>query len=290
MRPLVKSGQPAFAALTKLRPTTGDHAAAWIKQKFEEYYKRPELTYTYRNKAAWSLRQLDDKFTFLDRNMTIIDLGCFPGGWSQVAVERTQVTSSSSRVIGVDKVAMDFLEDHIFVQGDVAKESTLAKLHSELRGLKADVVLSDLALPNLGLKIEDHLASAQCCLYAAKVMERTLRLGGWFVVKMYYGSESARYRMYLDTRFETVRTFRPPSSRHVMRENFYVCRGFLGRPAISEEVQTKGTFSDRLEGFDKWSAEYKEHVRDNFADSSGFSEESTAATHDDEGSAWRGGS
>ncbi len=50
---------------------------------------------------------MDDKFSFLKPDTVVIDLGCFSGGWSQVAVERTYASSSSSKVIGVDRVKME---------------------------------------------------------------------------------------------------------------------------------------------------------------------------------------
>lgn len=244
----------SIAAVTKVRPGTGDQAAAWIKKNMEDYYARPRRDTEYRSMAAWSLRQMDDKFSFLKPDTVVVDLGCFSGGWSQVAVERTYASSSSSKVIGIDKVKMDSLDYHCFIQGDVAEKETLTRLHSALGDRRADVVLSDLAPRSVGLKQEDHLGSAECCLWASNIMEKTLLVGGWFVVKMLYGNESERFKLYLHTRFQTVRTIRPPSSRSVYREMFYICRGFMGISAIAEEVQTWGSFSDKDVGIDRWSA------------------------------------
>ncbi|CAK0819184.1 unnamed protein product [Prorocentrum cordatum] len=130
---------------------------------------------------------MDDKFSFLRPDTVVVDLGCFSGGWSQVCVERTLPSSSSSMVIGVDKVRMDPLDGHTFIQGDVAAEDTLQALQAALGDRRADVVLSDLAPALVGLKYEDHMASMQCCLYAARIMEKVLRLGGWFIV---HGAQS----------------------------------------------------------------------------------------------------
>ncbi|OLP92133.1 Ribosomal RNA large subunit methyltransferase E [Symbiodinium microadriaticum] len=86
------------------------------------YFARPTKT-TYRSSAAWALRQMDDRFSILRPDTVVLDLGCFPGGWSEVAVERAQASCSSSRVIGVDSTYMDPLEYHTFIQGDVAKQA-----------------------------------------------------------------------------------------------------------------------------------------------------------------------
>ncbi|CAK9027467.1 unnamed protein product, partial [Durusdinium trenchii] len=167
----------------------------------------------YRSPAAWVLRQLDDRFSLLRPDSVVLDLGCFPGGWSEVAIERSEASSSSSRVIGVDATRMDGLEYHTFLQGDVAHEETLRQILKTLGDRRADLVLSDLAPALVGLKSEDHLNSMQCCLQAARIMERTLKLGGLFVLKFQSGPEMTHLRAYLDSRFDTVRSIRPGAIR-----------------------------------------------------------------------------
>eukprot|EP00930_Biecheleria_cincta_P049960 TRINITY_DN35147_c0_g1_i1.p1 TRINITY_DN35147_c0_g1~~TRINITY_DN35147_c0_g1_i1.p1 ORF type:complete len:282 (-),score=34.36 TRINITY_DN35147_c0_g1_i1:51-896(-) len=244
---------PGLAAIPNVRPQQGKAAAAWIKASLDKYYERPKGERVYRSQAAWSLRQLDDRFSFLRPDTVVLDLGCFSGGWSEVAVERAHVASSSSRVIGVDRTKMDPIHNHIFIQGDVAKDETLERILETLGDRRADVVLSDLAAPMVGLRPEDHLNSMECCLHAGKIMERTLRLGGWFIVKLLIGPEQVHWRTYLDSRFQIVRSIKPPASRHSQGEMFCVCRGFLGRPAISSEM--KGRNVHKHEGVDRWDGE-----------------------------------
>merc|ERR1711879_1138028 len=95
------------------------------------------------------------------------------------------------------------------------------------------------------------MGSVECCLHAARVMESTLCLGGWFIVKHIGGGEVDRWRTYLSSRFKTVRSIRPKASKWVRLESFCICRGFLGRHPISEEVLRPNT-STRYEGFDLW--------------------------------------
>lgn len=75
----------------------------------------------YRSRSAFKLKQLDDEYLFLRRDRVVLDLGCYPGGWCQVAAKRCLVeghettdqpddgssTPSTSRVIGVDVAKMD---------------------------------------------------------------------------------------------------------------------------------------------------------------------------------------
>eukprot|EP00933_Yihiella_yeosuensis_P044845 TRINITY_DN4011_c0_g1_i1.p1 TRINITY_DN4011_c0_g1~~TRINITY_DN4011_c0_g1_i1.p1 ORF type:complete len:324 (+),score=30.41 TRINITY_DN4011_c0_g1_i1:96-974(+) len=244
---------PGLAAIPNVRPRTGEEAAAWIKSSLENYYTRSEFEGAYRSGAAWSLRQLDDRFSFFKPDTVVVDLGCFPGGWSQVAGERTYASSSSSAVIGVDTVRMDPLDYHTFIQGDVGDDETLERILEALGDRRADLVLSDLSPPLTGLKPDDHLNSMQCCLNAAKIMERTLRLGGWFIAKMLVGPSQVHWRTYLDSRFQTVRSIKPPASRTSQGEMFCICKGFNGRQPIAGEV--KGRNVGKHEGVDRWDGE-----------------------------------
>jgi len=241
-----------LAMIPSVRPTSGREASAWIKGALADYYSPRPQELKYRSPSAASLRQMDDRFSFLRPDTVVVDLGCFSGGWSQVAVERTYASSSTSRVIGVDLVQMDPIENHTFIQGDVADKQTLQKVLAELGDRRADVVLSDLSPPRVGLKMEDHLGSMQCCLYAAKIMERTLCLGGWFIAKLLMGAEQSNWRTYLDSRFETVRSIRPAGSRRNHGEFYMVCRGFNGRMRIAEEVPRPSEDLLKNEGVDQW--------------------------------------
>ncbi|CAE8637529.1 unnamed protein product, partial [Polarella glacialis] len=244
-----------LAAIPNVRPRTGEEAQAWIKASIDQYYERPQLESKYRSQSAWSLRQLDDRFSFLKPDTVVVDLGCFAGGWSQVAVERTHASSSSSAVIGVDTVRMDPLDYHTFVQGDVAHEDTVERILEALGDRRADVVLSDLSHKLVGLKADDHLESMQSFLHASKIMERTLRLGGWFLVKLLVGPDQVHCRTYLDSRFQTVRSVKPPASRTVHGEMFFMCRGFTGRSPIAAEV--KGRNAYKHEGADRWQPDHR---------------------------------
>lgn len=246
--------------MRNVRPQRGLDAATWIKQSIDQYYASRGDGKHFRSKAAWSLRQIDERFSILREGQLVVDLGCFSGGWSEVALERTGAGAGGlegGRVIGVDRVAMDALPNHTFIHGDVADAVTLQALLRELGARKADVVLSDLSPALVGLKMEDHLGSAEVCLHASNIMEKTLALGGWYVVKMLYGPESGHFRLYLNTRFKAVRSIRPRASKDVYREMFFICRSFIGREAIAEEVSTQGNFGGKYEGVDRWDSQIR---------------------------------
>ncbi len=116
----------------------------------------------------------------------MVDLGCFSGGWSQVALARCV----RGTVIGVDKVRMDPLPNHIFLQGDITEQSTVDAIIRELNGKPVDVVLSDMAPAITGHKLDDHDSAIELSLIASEFVDKVLSPGGWFVIKSFYGPKS----------------------------------------------------------------------------------------------------
>ena len=100
---------------------------------------------------------------------------CLPGVpfLPQVALERTYCDGSSRGVVlGVDKVRMDPLLHHTFIQGDVSHKEILDRCFNVLGDRRADVVLSDMAPKLIGVKQDDHLASAETALFACDFVEQ----------------------------------------------------------------------------------------------------------------------
>ncbi|PHJ25643.1 ribosomal rna large subunit methyltransferase [Cystoisospora suis] len=247
----------------RVRNKKSSHTSEWIKRQITDRYVLKAQECNFRSRAAFKLEQLDDAYLFFRKNQIVVDLGAYPGGWSQVALDRIRAGGGQGKVIAVDPVAMDPLPNHTFIQGSVGQASTLHALLEELGERKADVVLSDMAPACIGVKQDDHLNSAELCLHASDLMEQILKLGGVFVTKMFMGSETNNFKVYLRSRFKKVSSAKPRydttsrlsslsqksrACRPESREMYFVCQGFVGRERISEEVQVKGAFSAK-EGY-----------------------------------------
>lgn len=241
----------------RIRNRHTNHSADWIRRQITDRYVRLAQEQNFRSRAAFKLLQLDDKFLFFRRGQVVLDLGSYPGGWSQVACQRVWTNPSSlecahvALVVGVDKIAMEPMPNHHFILGDIGgdgQDQLLHKIQQLCQHRKADVVLSDMSPACIGIKQDDHLGCADLCLKALDLAEQMLRLGGSFVVKMFMGSQSENYKVLLHSRFTNVKAARPRACRNESREMYFVCRDFIGRPRLSEEVQVKGAFSTR-EGY-----------------------------------------
>src|SRR2546426_8982806 len=108
----------------------------------DAYYRRARAA-GYRARSAYKLSQLDSRFRLLRRGDVVVDLGAWPGGWLQVALE---AVGPDGLVVGLDLVAVDPLPapNLRLVSGDVRDPSTRRTVLGDL-GRPADGVLSDLA-------------------------------------------------------------------------------------------------------------------------------------------------
>jgi len=180
---------------------------------------------------------MDDQFSFLRPNSTVVDLGCFSGGWSQVALARC----IHGTVIGVDKVRMDSLPNHTFIQGDITERETVDAVLRALNGKSVDVVISDMAPAITGHKLDDHDSSIELSLIASEFVDQVLAPNGWFVIKSFYGPKSSEFVLFLKSRFRLVRTVKPRASRSESSEVYYVCAKFKGPgKGIAGEVPIDG--------------------------------------------------
>ena len=190
----------------------------------EDYYKRLAEESGYRSRAAFKLKQIDDKFKILKKGQRVLDLGAAPGSWMQVALERV---GEKGYVLGVDLLPIAGLEQKNAetMLGDLLENETIDKI-KEKAGDGFDTVLADVAPSTIGIKVLDTGLSAQLdatCLYVA---EQTLKKNGSFIVKVLEGKETEKLKQDLKADFKQVKEFKPKASRKGSKETYLIGIGF----------------------------------------------------------------
>lgn len=95
----VVSGKRSLTVRVKTSKYRKKSSNQWLERQLNDPYVAEAKRLGYRSRAAFKLIQLDEKFKFLGRGKTIVDLGCAPGGWTQIAVLRNK---GSGQVVGLD--------------------------------------------------------------------------------------------------------------------------------------------------------------------------------------------
>lgn len=206
----------------------------WLERQLNDPYVARARKDGYRGRAAFKILELDDKFRFLVPGARVVDLGCAPGGWCQVAVERVNAlgTKSGKRVgtvLGVDIQPVEPIagaEIHVL---DFLAVGADEEVKTWLGG-PADVVMSDMAASASGHKQTDHIRIMALCEAAAELAFDVLDQGGTFVAKVLAGGAEAELQSRLKRDFTKVSHVKPPASRSDSSEKFVVATGFRGRP------------------------------------------------------------
>ena len=202
----------------------------WLQRQLNDPYVRRAQLEGFRGRAAFKILELNEKFNFLIPGSKVVDLGCAPGGWSQVAVDLvnaigTKKNAKIGSVIGIDLQEMESLPGATFHQIDFMADDSDLQVKNILEG-KANVVMSDMAASSSGHKKTDHLRIMALCEMAAYFAFDVLEQGGTFVAKVLAGGAESDLQNLLKQKFTKVHNVKPPSSRSDSSEKFVVAIGF----------------------------------------------------------------
>ena len=197
----------------------------WAQEHKRDPYVRRAKREDFRSRAAYKLIQINKRFRVIHQGDAVLDLGCAPGGWSQVA---TRAVGPKGLVVGVDLDDVEPFPGLTFVRGDLASETTQAAARACLLGRRANVVLSDMS-PNIsGTYDLDHVRSMTLARLAVDFGMALLSDGGHLVVKTFEGQYSADLVARLRTRFGRVKRHRPEATRKSSSEVYVVALGHDG--------------------------------------------------------------
>ncbi|GAA0544379.1 23S rRNA (uridine2552-2'-O)-methyltransferase [Rhizomicrobium palustre] len=197
----------------------------WLERQLNDPYVAQAKQKGYRSRAAFKLKELDEKFRLLRRGGRILDLGAAPGGWSQVARERV---GDDGKVVGADILEMEPIPGVEFLHLDMLAEEAPGLIKAALGG-EADLVLTDMAAPTTGHRATDHIRTLALFEAALDLAIEVLRPGGGFVGKVFQGGATGDVLNTVKKHFSDVKHVKPPASRKESVELYLVALGFKGR-------------------------------------------------------------
>lgn len=205
----------------------------WLERQLNDPYVARARAEGYRSRAAYKLVEIDDRFRLLRPGARVVDLGCAPGGWVQVAVARvnalgTRKGRAVGRVLGVDLQPVEPIPGAEILELDFLDEGADDRVRAAAGG-RVDVVLSDMAAPASGHPQTDNLRITALVEAAAEFAMAILEPGGAFAAKVLGGGADPELVKRLHRAFAKVQHVKPPASRKDSSEKYLVATGF--RPA-----------------------------------------------------------
>ncbi len=203
----------------------------WHQRHVNDFYVKQSVEQGYRSRSAYKLMEIDDRDRLLKPGTALVDLGCAPGGWCQVALERMK---GQGRIVGIDLLEMVGLNGVDFLQGDFTQESTLSELVTRLNGRKADLVLSDMS-PNItGVIVSDQARIYYLAELALDFSAQWLQPEGVFLVKVFQGAGFEDFIKQMRNIFNSVVVRKPKASRDSSREVYLLGRGLKVTDSIEQ--------------------------------------------------------
>ncbi len=174
-----------------------------------EKYNLLAKKFGYRSRAAFKLIQIDDKENILKKNLNIVDLGCAPGGWSQVASKKLNGTGS---IVAIDILDMPNIKGVKFIKSDL-RDFEETKLNKPV-----DIVISDIA-PNIsGVKLVDNANMIDLLEIELSIVDKTLVKGGNYLAKCFQGESLEYLKKEINKRFNLFKRIKPSASRSSSNE------------------------------------------------------------------------
>jgi len=202
----------------------------WLERQLNDPYVMQAKRDGFRSRAAYKLREIDDKQRFLKSGQVVVDLGAAPGGWSQIAAKRVGSGEGRGKVVAIDLLEMPELPGVMFAQMDFLDDRAPDKLRAMIGG-GADVVMSDMAANTTGHRKTDQLRIIGLVESAAAFACEILNPGGTFLAKVFQSGAEAELLAQLKRDFTTVKHVKPAASRQDSSERYVLALGFRGENA-----------------------------------------------------------
>jgi len=188
-----------------------------IKQHRDQFFKKSK-TLGYRSRSAFKLIELNKKYKFIKKNTKLLDIGAYPGGWSQVSSKLI----TAGKILSLDIKKMDQIKNVTFFQRNFLEEGTKKEILNFFNE-KLDVVVSDMAANTTGNKSLDCIRTNQLCVDVVEFSAKILKPNGVLVSKLFMGEDFLEVKELAKSRFKKVDFFKPEASRNESKETYLHC-------------------------------------------------------------------
>ena len=189
----------------------------------KDYYRKLAREEGYRSRSSYKLKELNKSYRILGAGHFVLDLGCAPGGWTQVA---SKIVGNKGKVMGIDTSFVEEIPGVYMLKANIS-DNIIEEIFLFF-DKKINAVISDLSPQVTGNWSVDHSIQISLNYDAAKIMEQVLAKKGNAVFKIFDGEYSNEFYEYLKKNFLKIKLTKPKSSRKPSSELYCICLGYTG--------------------------------------------------------------
>jgi 23S rRNA (uridine2552-2'-O)-methyltransferase len=194
--------------------------------RWDDHYAHRARDEKWLARSVYKLEEIDKKFRLIRKADRLLDLGCYPGSWSQYGISKV---GPAGKVMGIDLSQPDQLSfpNFTFVQADIFSPEIEERVKKEMGA--PDVVMSDLAPRTTGITVTDVSRSMELANRAREIALALLKTKGHFLCKIFEGEDLKAFRSEISLHFNEVRLFRAKAIRKRSKEVYLLGLGLENR-------------------------------------------------------------
>ena len=189
----------------------------------KDHYRRLAHEQGFRSRAAYKLKELNQSYRIIGPGFYVLDLGCAPGGWTQMAIK---LSGNQGKVMGVDLSYVEEIPGAYLVKANIEDEYLIEEIMSYF-GRKVNAVICDLSPQVSGNWSVDHAKQISLNYDCVKILDKVLSHKGNAVFKVFDGEYSMEFRDFVKKKFSRINLTKPKASRKQSSELYCVCLGFI---------------------------------------------------------------
>jgi len=190
----------------------------------KDHYRKLAHEQGYRSRASYKLKELNKSYRIIGAGHFVLDLGCAPGGWMQVAAK---IVGNKGKVMGIDRSYVEEIPGTFILKASIDDDNIVKDIFDYF-GEKVNTVICDLSPQVTGNWSVDHASQISLNYSAVKIMEQVLEKKGNSLFKVFDGEFSNEFYHYMKKKFLRVKLTKPKASRKPSSELYCICLGYIG--------------------------------------------------------------
>ena len=189
----------------------------------KDQYRKLAHEQGFRSRASYKLKEINKSYRIIGPGSYVLDLGCAPGGWTQVA---QKISGNQGKVLGIDLSFVEEIPNAKIIKADIENIDVIDEINSYF-GKKVDSVICDFSPLVSGNWSVDHAIQISLNYSAVKVMEKVLKNKGNALFKVFDGEYSAEFFDFMKKKFIKTKRTKPKASRNPSSELYCICMGYI---------------------------------------------------------------
>ena len=190
----------------------------------KDHYRKLAREEGYRSRASYKLKELNKSYRIIGAGHFVLDLGCAPGGWMQVAAK---IVGNKGKVMGIDRSYVEEIPRTFILRASIDDDNIVKDIFDYF-GEKVNTVICDLSPQVTGNWSVDHASQISLNYSAVKITEQVLKKKGNSLFKIFDGEFSNEFYHYMKKKFLRVKLTKPKASRKPSSELYCICLGYIG--------------------------------------------------------------